>query len=165
MKKRIRLTESELVQLISKIIKEDESVDATTVEQELGLPPLTPEIIDSLVGCESDDSDVPQEHQGEVQQIGAAIETASVPELKGAFKKLRAAIKNARAQRKLNNEQLEAAAVTILGVPLGTAALIAIGVLLLLKILGKLLKGGREKPGCRAGEEQMKNEFGRKITF
>lgn len=139
-----------------------------TLTNELDIPPMTPVEADAIAGCDGDD-EVPNNDPTMEQTLTSfkkAVDLATPNVLKNAFKQLRQAIRNAKKNKNVQKEQVEAAAVTILGVPLGTAALIVIGALLLLKIIGKLLRGsggGGGSQGCRAGQSDIRREFGKKI--
>ena len=139
-----------------------------TLTNELDIPPMTQIEADAIAGC--DDDEVPNNDPTMEQTLTSfkkAVDLATPNVLKNAFKQLRQAIRNAKKNKNVQKEQVEAAAVTILGVPLGTAALIVIGALLLLKIIGKLLRGsgggGGGSQGCRAGQSDIRREFGKKI--
>jgi len=128
--------------------------------QDLGVPPISDEEAEALMGCPEDD--VPPQFINTYKRISDQISKISDRTvLKDLFKKIKSLMKGTKVQK----EQLEAAPVMILGVPLGTAALIAIGTLLLIKIVTQLLKRKDRayKPSCRAGASDMRREFGRKL--
>ena len=129
--------------------------------QDLGVSPLTDEEAEALMGCPEDE--VPPQFENTYNRIATQIEKITDRnQLKSLFKEIKSLL---RGSKKVQKEQLEAAPVMILGIPLGTAALIAIGVLLLTKIISVLLKRRDKayKPSCRAGASEMRRQFGRKL--
>ena len=136
---------------------DDFNLDQT--QEELGIQ-ISPEEAEAIMGCPEE---VPQEHESVYRRIKNVIDNSDRQTLKDAFHQIRNLLK------KNQSVQMEQAAATlpvmILGVPLSTVALAAIGLLLLTGIIGKLLKR-RDKaylPSCRAGAKEMRKQFGRKL--
>jgi hypothetical protein len=147
------------------LIKEDVSgLEFEETNQDLvdmGENPVTPEEAEALVNCTDDDvQDVPAEHQSTLQKVKSAINSTNDREvLKNAFKQVRSLMKS---KKNVQQEQAAAiAATTVLGVPIGTAALMFVGALILLSIIGRLLTGPREprerrRGSCRAEDRRFK---------
>ena len=164
------LLQEDIIRLKSLMMIKESANQQTidTLTSELDLPPMSPAEAEAIAGCDGDE-EVPNNDPKLEQTLDSfkkAVDLATPNVLKNAFKQLRQAIRNAKKNKNVQKEQVEVAAVTILGVPLGTAALIVIGALLLLKIIGKLLRGsggGGGSQGCRAGQSDIRREFGKKI--
>jgi hypothetical protein len=157
----IRLTETDLTNLVQRVIKENTmAAQADMVNQEmvdLGLDPLTPEEIGSLGSCVGDDSgEVPQEHLSTYQKIMQAADNASAQEIKAAIKQIKA------LKRRGLNEQSSGNNMAF-GVELTTIALKVLGGLLLIglieRFIMKLLGKGRDKDGCGPGSTRVRSKI------
>ena len=147
------------------LIKEDVSdLEFEQTNQDLvdmGENPITPEEAQALVACpDEEEQDVPAEHQSTLQKIKSAINSTNDREaLKKAFKQVRTAMKS---KKDVQQEQSSIfAGQMVLGVPIGTAALMFVGALILLSIIGRLLTGPREprerrRGSCRAEDRRFK---------
>lgn len=149
--KKLILTESQVKMLIRETTMEEVVNNINTELDDLNEPPFTADEIDNIAGCEADDSEVPNEHKATYEKVKLAIDNATVDQLKDAFRQVRAAKRN---QKQLSEQA--AAPVLLFGIPVTTVALIAIGGLLLISILSRLIKNilSREKvyhPSCKAG--------------
>lgn len=148
------------------LIKEDVSgLEFEETNQDLvdmGENPVTPEEAEALVNCPDDDvQDVPAEYQSTLQKVKSAINSTNDREaLKNAFKQVRSLMKS---KKNVQQEQASAlAATTVLGVSVGTLALMFVGGIILLSIIGRLLTGPRERQprerarNCRAEDRRFK---------
>jgi hypothetical protein len=149
------------------LIKEDVSdLEFEETNQDLvdmGENPITPEEAQALVACpDEEEQDVPAEHQSTLQKIKSAINSTNDREvLKKAFKQVRTAMKS---NKDVQKEQASIfAGQMVLGVPIGTAALMFVGAIILLSIIGRLLTGPRERfpreqkrRNCRAEDRRFK---------
>lgn len=155
----IRLTESDLTNLVKRVIKENNmAAQADMVNQEmvdLGLDPLTPEEIESLASCVGDDSsEVPQEHLSTYQKIMKAADNASAQEIKTAIKQIKALKRgNLKEQSSVNNMPF--------GIGFGTIALKVIGGLLLIGLIERLITKlfGRGGGGCGPGSTKVRSKI------
>ncbi len=149
------------------LIKEDVSdleFEETNQDlSEMGEEPLSPEEAEALVSCpDEEETEVPSQYQPVLQKIKSVINSTNDREtLKGAFKQVREAL---RSKKKLQQEQSSIfAGQMVLGVPIGTAALMFVGAIILLSIIGRLLTGPRERfpreqkrRNCRAEDRKFK---------
>ena len=178
MKTKIRLTESELINLVRNVIKEGENeaflAQANTDLQEVGLPNISLDDLESdnvpeqfISQIKSSDIKPNQENEKKskiLEQIRSAICTASETELPKAKQQIKNIIKDRFSIRKTLknmfgkkdssqapvNEQVElAAATTILGVTAPLWIWVAIGAIVLILILRRLFRRNEETVGCR----------------
>jgi hypothetical protein len=123
---------------------------------DLGEVPLSPEDVGDIMSCgDKLEDNVPSEHKSIFRKLLSLIKSSDKGLLKDEFKKIKSFLKG-RKQKSGVNEQIET--VLILGLPVTTVALIAIGGLLLLAILIRLVRSiprvttyNYRSPGCRRG--------------
>ena len=143
MAKVIKLTESELTNLLKKVIKENQEEmamlqQATEEFNEKAEEDLSPEEFQEVVCTDPDSvelpSDVTSEQKQKVAEFKAKLKTASIAELKQAKKQL-------KELRRQQNEQIAGPAViSVLGVSMPPAFAMVIGGILLIMVLNVLLK-------------------------
>lgn len=162
-KKIVKLTESDLVNIIKRIISEEEMTSQMETDNFLeylnqnGIQ-VSKESIDSLPSNEQD-INPPEEVlnrdpkiRDTWKKIKDAVSRASESELINAYKTISKVLKN----RKSTNEQVMLPTlITILGLSIPVSYLIAIGMFSLMFILARLSKKSKGGPGRVAG----RNEF------
>ena len=144
MAKVIKLTESELTNLVKKVIKENQEEmamlqQATEEFNQKAEEDLTPDEFQEVV-CTNPDamelpSDVTSEQKQKVDEFKAKLKTASIDELKQVKRQLKDLKRQGKQQQ---NEQ--AGMVTLLGVTMPHGFALVIGGILLIMVLNILLK-------------------------
>lgn len=151
---------TEQLSRIKQIMNENMNLAQDVTDLEIPMP--TPQEVEAVVACEDDE--IPVEHEKTFRLLKSKINQISDRNtLKQLFRDIRNAM---RSKRKQQEEQVgAAAAVTVLGVPLSTVALAAIGLLLLIGILQRLFRRKEREyvPSCRQGSQSVRKEFGRKL--
>ncbi len=143
MAKVIRLTESELTNLVKKVIKENqqemELQQITTEFNEKAEEDLDPEEFKEVVCADPDSMDVPQDTSNDdkkkFNEFKAKLKTASIADLKQAKRQLRELKRQGKQQQ---NEQ--ATMVTLLGVTMPHGFALFISGIMLIMVLNILLK-------------------------
>jgi hypothetical protein len=170
MKKVVRLKESELVKLITKILSEQDEykldvvdpnqsqVDGGKLEQinsqlsQVGVPSLTDQDVkdfQSISDCPMEEPTTDPQQTKILNQVKNNIEKMKVGQILSDLKKLRSAKRN--SQKKMNEQLVEA--LTIAGVTIPGGAVLAIGGFIALLLLVKLVKlifgGGGSFGDCK----------------
>jgi hypothetical protein len=121
----------------------------------LGETPLSQDEMLEVISCgDNFEGNVPPEHLSLYKKLKLAIKSANRKDLKNEFKKIKTILKKKPSQKV--NEQIET--ILLFGLPITTVALLAIGGLLLLTILFRLIRSipkvttiNYRGPGCRGG--------------
>jgi formate dehydrogenase maturation protein FdhE len=151
----IKLTESDLVRIVEKVISEQEMVDAEAIAKEDGINPqevsnmcqskTVPPIIQNLI--DKIPENIKDEAKQAIKTLAGKIKNMSLGQLMGLRKQIKQEMQTAKSQ----SLQEQLAPIMIAGLALSPSLLIAVGVILLLIIISvitsKSSKGGSCNPG------------------